>query len=746
MSEEKNEIIEEKELYELHVKPTYKMFYKEENSFGIFSVEISKDTEDASEIKTTSYGNFTIKGSMPFLDADKQYVVKVKSKIAIDKQGRESYEVASIYEKMPTSKDEQETYLRAVLTEKQVEEIFKVYPDHDILEMIAEDKFDYSLVKGLGDVTYQKVKEKVIKNLEYREAIVKLSEKYGVSHNMIKKMSDHYGSPTLLVQKIEEDPYILSYEVDGIGFKKADTIAMAEGVEKDSPQRIGACILYILDEESNNGHTWVSRNGISAKVAKELGLRMKNVTNYFDEIPTNTQINRRVYIDDSCLALKKNKKAEQEVANHIKRLLDIESNYHITNIDAKIDEAEEEQGFEFTSEQREAIQLAIEKNVIIINGKAGTGKTSVLKGVLKVLTGQDDLSYATCALSGKASQRIQESTGLMSATMHRLLKFNPNGGFAHDEENQLEQDIIVLDEASMVNSYLMSKLVCAIKDGAKLIILGDTAQLEPIGVGNCLLDMINSNAVPRVELTIVHRQAQKSGILSVANGVREGIQFAKKNEFSKKKLGELKDLWFYPCKEADKVFNNVLKLAEKFKGGNILDFQVVVPMKKRGKLSTENLNIALQDIFNPDDIGKQAIKRGNTVFRQGDKVIQNGNNYEVNVFNGTIGIVEYVDMSKKLMVIHFEGVGRVEYESDGLNQIDLAYALTVHRTQGSQWKYLVFAFDYSSYKLLSRQIVYTALTRAVSYGFLVCELSALIHAVRTDNSTQRNTFLVEMLK
>lgn len=738
----------EKEFYELTVKPTFKMFYAEDSSFGIFSVEPTKENDDAKDINLSSYGQFTVKGTMPFLEEGKQYVVKVKSKIVVDKQGREAYEIASIYESMPSTKEEQVSFLKAILTENQVEQIFKVYPDHDVVELISENKFDFSLVKGMGEVLYQKVKDKVMENIQYREAISKLAN-YGVTHNMIKKMSNHYGSPTLLMQKIEENPYILSYEIDGVGFKKADTIALSLGLSKDSPERIGACILYILEESGNDGHTWISRNKLVAGVAKELGLRMKLVTEFFENI-SDAKINSRLFIDESRIALKNNYQAEEKIAEHIKRLLSIEDNYYITNIAQKIDDAEQEQGFDFTSEQREAIELAIKKNVIIINGKAGTGKTSVLKGVLKVLTSQNGLTYATCALSGKASQRIQESTGLLSSTMHRLLGYNPQGGFTFNEENPLDYDIIVLDEASMVNSYLMSKLVSAVKDGAKLIILGDTAQLEPIGVGNCLLDMINSGVTPRVELTIVHRQAQKSGILSVANGVREGIQFAKKNDYTNKKLGELKDLWFYPYKNADTVYESVLQISKKFDGKNILDYQVIVPMKERGNLSTKSLNKALQDIFNPDEIGKSSIIRGKgkyeVQFRQGDKVIQNGNNYEVNVFNGTIGIIEYVDMAKKIIVINFEGVGRVEYGADQLGQIDLAYALSIHRTQGSQWKYVVVAFDYSAYVLLSRQIIYTAITRAVKNCFLICELDALLHAVRTDKSIERNTFLSQMLK
>jgi exodeoxyribonuclease V alpha subunit len=741
----------QKEFYELIISPTYKMFYSEDSSFGIFGAEFSKETEDSHHIKLNGYGNFTIKGNMPLLEADKKYVVKVRSEMAIDKQGRESYEVVSSYESMPSSKEETQEFLKAILTEKQVEEIFKVYPDNDVVELIADGKFDYNKVKGLGDVTYENVKKKVLENIQYREAIAKLSS-YGVTHKMIVKMSDQYGSPTLLVQKVESNPYILSYEVDGIGFKKADLIATNLGVEPDSQERIGACILYSLDQQANEGHSWISRNKLAAHVAKELGLRMRHITDYLEKMIEEsvfTEINKRLHIDESRVALEKNYRAEKAVARHIKRLLEVEDNYHITNIESRIDEAELEQGFEFTDEQREAIRLAVKKNVIIINGKAGTGKTSVLKGILKVMTGQNDLTYATCALSGKASQRIQESTGLLSSTMHRLLAYNPQVGFQRNEDDPLEQDVIVLDEASMVNSYLMSKLVCAVKDGAKLIILGDTAQLEPIGVGNCLLDMINSGTVPRVELTIVHRQAQRSGILSIANQIREGIQFAKRNVYKSQRLGELKDLLFYPYDNSDDVYNKVLEMAEKYNEG-ILDFQVIVPLKERGQLSTRSLNKALQEIFNPDEIGKPSLVRGKgdfqVQFREGDKVIQNGNNYDVNVFNGTIGIIEYVDMAKKIMVINFEGVGRIEYGVEQLNKIDLAYALSIHRTQGSQWKYVVVAMDYSSYKLLSRQILYTAITRAEKFCFFPCELNALLHAVDTDKSTIRNTFLVEILK
>lgn len=741
-------LIEEEQVLQVHLTLEREMYYNEDGNYGICSVGIAKNDLDYQKIKLSKYGSFTIKGSMPKLEHGKRYKAKLIEKE--DKKYGLGYNVVSIYEDAPISKDEQMSFLSSILTPKQTEEIFKAYPDDDILDLIKNDKFDISKVHGIGEVIFEKIKKKIEENMEYREAIIKLSDLYGVTHNMIKKLSDHYGSPTLLVQKVEENPYILSYEVNGIGFKKCDSIALGIGIDKNSPKRIEACLLFILDREENQGHVWVSKNKLISEIAKETEIRMNVVSEFFDNILENeSKVLKKITILGDKIATKSNYEAEKSIASHIERLLSIENNYHITNVDGLIYQAEQEQGFEYTEEQVEAIKLAVSKNVIIINGKAGTGKTSVLKGVIKVLSSQEGLKYATCALSGKASQRIQQSTNLPSSTMHRLLGYNPNTGFSYDEGNPLEQDVVVLDEASMVNSYLMDKLVCAIKDGAKLIILGDTAQLEPIGAGNCLLDLINSGSVPRVELTIVHRQAQKSGILSVANTVREGKQFCSKTDYKSRRLGELKDLWFYPYAEQESVVNQVIKLSKKYAEAktSILDFQVIVPMKERGKLSTFEINKELQDIFNPDELGKGKIVRGKVEFRQGDKVIQNGNNYELGVFNGTLGIIEYVDNATKTLVINFEDVGRVEYKGvEALKEIDLAYALTVHRTQGSQWKFVLFAIDYSSYVLLSRQLVYTALTRASNTCFLVTELNALTHAVRTDKSIKRNTFLEQMLK
>jgi exodeoxyribonuclease V alpha subunit len=730
------------EILEIIVKLEKSYYYSDENSFGICLCSFAEETDDSSKIKASSYGDFTLKGNMPYLEYGRKYKTKVKPKL--DPKYGLGYEIQSIYELTTSTIEEQHSYLKTLLTKKQFDEMITVYPNEDILELIKEDKFDYKKVRGLGDKNYIKLKQKILENLQYKEAIIELSEKFGLTHNMIKKLCEHYKSPTILVQKVNENPYILADEVNGIGFLRADQMAMSNGIEPTSFNRIRSCIYYLLNEKANDGHSFLYLEEILALSSKLLSLKKIYIEEAIEKVIEEDKYDIRAL--GNKIALYNNYRTEKSIANHIERLLRNDVRFFVSDIDRKIEDVELEQGFPFTEEQKNAIYQAIEKNCLIVNGKAGTGKTSVLLGIMKVLmSANNDLSYSTCALSGKASLRIQESTKLNSSTIHRLLKYSPRLGFYHNEENPLESDIVVLDEASMVNIYLMESLVSSIKSGAKFICLGDTSQLEPIGCGNAFFDLIQSGAIPRVELTQVHRQAQKSGILTVANKIREGKQFVVKDTYKSRKLGELEDLYFYPFSKQEKVLDKVLEISKQYKG-SILDYQVIVPMKSRGNLCTKELNKHLQEIFNPKTSNTKFLKRGEIEYREMDKLIQNGNNYEKDVLNGSIGIIEFVDTIQNVLHVKFEGSDRlVLYSKDELKELDLAYSLTVHRTQGSQFKNVVFALDNSAYIMLSRQLSYTALTRAIDYCFLVCELDSIRKSIRIDKSTKRQTFLQELL-
>jgi len=428
------------------------------------------------------------------------------------------------------------------------------------------------------------------------------------------------------------------------------------------------------------------------------------------------------------------------------RLKDAELKFNVPDIEMRIKETEDEQGFEFTDEQRQAIYESVKENVIIISGKAGSGKSTILKGVMNVLR---DYTYETCAFSGKAAQRIIESTGLKSKTIHRLLEYKPHLGFTYNAGCQISKDIIVLDEGSMVPSSLFYNLVSAIASGSKLIICGDIEQLLPIGSGSPFLDMINSGVISVVELTQVHRQAMLSGILLAANYVREGKQITGSDQEGNSVVGELKDLHIMIRNEEDEIFEKILDICRKSKDKfDLAEFQIITPMKNRGSICTKNLNLALQQIFNPDEFGdKVFLKRNGYDFKVGDKIIQRGNNYETGIFNGTLGFIINIDMEEKVAGFNFVGTEEIVYYSqDDMNSIDMAYALTVHSTQGSQFKNVIMGIDYSSYVLLNRQIVYTGITRASKTCVLVCENRALHYAISQNHANRRNTFLRELLE
>jgi RecD/TraA family predicted helicase len=728
-------------MIEIEVKIDRLVWSSTSNDFKIYgALPTNEDDINLHDLKFNQYNNLSISGVMPKLEVGSVYNVKMVEKNN-PKYGI-GYEVQNVFQNLPTSVDEQKAYLSTLLTELQVQNIYEVYNDgEDIIELMKTNKFDYRKIKGMGETTYNVVRTKVVANLELQEALIALS-KYGLTYNIVSKLVKKYGSAKLVVDKITENPYTLT-EVDGIGFAKCDTYALSMGVEPTSNYRIEACIKYVLDDVGNNsGHSWLSITGLVKKCTEMMKIDQKYSEEYLNKYSGKT-----LYISDDRVARINLYNYEKWISESVKRLLSTKPK-PVENLDEKINKAEEKQGFNFTDEQRDAIKMAVENNFVVITGKAGTGKTTILKGIVEVLKSDDEFKdYYACALSGKAAQRIAESTGLNSSTIHRLLGWNAeSNGFLHDYNNTLPKGAGVLDEASMVNSYICNALFGAMPTCGKLIVLGDVEQLEPIGAGNVFKDLVDSKFVPKVYLTQVHRQAMKSGILSTANNIREGIQFNTKDNYEERVIGELKDLHFKPYRKVETVKKAIIKACKQYLNApnfDLMNFQVIVPLKNRGEICTKKLNIELQEIFNPEM--KPVINRNGYDFKEGDKVIQQGNNYDINCWNGTLGIVKEVDTILKEITIDFVGVGSVKYNQEDMGQIDMAYALTVHRVQGSQFDNVVIGLDYSSYVLLSRQLVYTALTRASKLAILICENEALIHAIRTDNASKRNTFLKDML-
>jgi exodeoxyribonuclease V alpha subunit len=728
------------EVFEVKLTPQKQLFYG--NDFGIYACSTEQDVTGRIELDP-KYNSFVITGQMPQLVNDKEYTVQLKY-IQHKKYGR-TLDLVALKQELPTTIAGQHAYLRSILSESQANLLINALPDTDIISQIKDDTLDYKSIKGIGDHTYNKIKDKIIENFEIQEALVELSQ-YGITYKMIKKLISHFGSsPQLVVQKVKENCYVLC-SVSGLGFLKVDEYAEKMGIERNSPYRIDAAMNFILTEEEKKGHCWISKDKMIQQLCEITNLDRDVLINHVDNVSKDD-----FYIDDNRIGSLKTYKYESAIAECLLELLSVKNNFNVKDIDKRIKETEEIQGFEFTDEQKNAIYESANNNVIVISGRAGVGKSTILKGIMSVL---DDYTYETCAFSGKASQRIIESTGLSSKTIHRMLDFKPHMGFTYNKYNHLPYQIIDLDEGSMVNSHIFYQLVTAIKSGSKLTILGDVEQLPPIGSGLVMKDMIDSGKIPVVELTQVHRQALKSGILLAANYVREGKQIAGSDEYETKVVGELKDLYIVPKNNGEEIANYIENLCEKRKDKlDIMDFQVIAPMKNKGVLGTKNLNIMLQEIFNQskDEYGndKISLKRNGYDYRVGDKIIKQGNDYESGesgVFNGTLGQIIEIDPEERLAGIQFVGIdGLVSYSQDDLDQIDMAYALTVHRVQGSEFRFVIFAFDYAAWIMLNRQLVYTGLTRASEKCVLVCEIRALRHAIRTNDSNKRNTFLKELL-
>lgn len=731
----------------IEVKITREVYKSTQNDWKIYGA-IPNNEDDISEhnLKLNEYGNITLNGEMPKLEVGRVYKAKVVEK-ENPKYGV-GYNVLHIYQEMPKDIESQKKYFETLLTERQVKNIFEVYEGQDVIQLMKDNQFDYSLVNGIGEKIYEQIRTKIMDNLELQEALVELS-RFGLTYSIVSKLVKKYGSAKLVIQKIQNNPYVLT-EVEGIGFIKCDKYALEMGVEKDSEERLTACLSHVLDEGANNdGHSWMKKKDVIKKMFSYTKVNKKLIGDFLDRLNGE---NYKFYTEGEVIAKMNLFNYENYINKALKRLLKHKPS-KIENLDTIIKEVEEKQGFDFTDEQRKAIELAVEHNVILITGKAGTGKTTILRGIVEVIKRNEKEfpEYFTCALSGKASQRIQESTGLTSSTIHRLLGWDSeNNGFGFNHNNTLPKGVVVLDEGSMVNTYIGNALISAVSTGSKLIILGDDEQLEAIGAGNLFKDILNSGVIPVAILTQVHRQALKSGILSTANTVRDGIQFNGSDNYESRVIGELKDLYFKPYAKPEKVKDSVLKACRQYKktkNYDIMNFQVIVPMKNRGELCTKVLNVELQRIFNDNHNDDIFLERNGYEFHKGDKIIQNGNNYDVNVFNGTLGIIKNVDANAKKIEIDFIGAEEtIVYTSDQLNQIELAYALTVHRCQGSQFDNVVIGIDYSSYIMLSRQLLYTALTRASKLCILCCENKAIRHAVRTDKASNRNTFLLNLLK
>lgn len=745
------------ETIKLNVTVDHKRFYSSDSMWGVygFTPNTNRDKIEGLDWK----GVFAVSGNTPELTIGSDYDIEITPSYN-EKYGK-GYSFIMVAAKRPTSVKEQQEYIKAMVTDRQYKEILKVYPNDLILDLMEKDEFDFTEIKGIGVKTYQKIKKYLFDNLEIQEALVELKD-LDISFNSMKKLIEYFGDSRTLVQRVNSNIYELC-NVSGFGFKKIDAYALNRGDDPTSGDRILAAIKHTLKQDADRGDSWISIPDIAKELDKLLEINIGYINDMLENI---SEKDKTIYKDEeNRIALRNNYVYEKNFYEKLIKMSRQPSFTKVDNIEEKIKSLEKKNGFEYTSEQKEAIKKSVGSNVLIVNGRAGTGKSTNIKGIVDLL---EDYSYMSVALSGKAV-KVLKNNGLRAQTIHKTLMQTID--YETGDSRPMPYDIIIVDEASMVNNQLFYELTEALKKDAKLIIVGDNGQLPAIGSGANFDNVIRfGDKIAKQELTIIHRQAQKSGILSAANTIRDGEQINSPYSLETEVYGELEDMVLIPTDDETNIKDMVLDIAKRNKDKDLFEFQVITGRVDVGELSVQSLNKELQKVFN--DVNRPFVSRGAYEYRVGDKVIQNGNNYEANVyqetspfeteeivfeetmevFNGTLGKIVDIhfdhDKTRKDHKVHirFEDEEKiVEYSVNDMSQVGLAYALTVHKLQGSSSDNVVFAFDGASFMLLSREFVYTGITRAKKGCIMIAENKILHMGVKKVSGGNRRTFLKDML-
>ena len=753
--------------FEMQLEVNRELFYNEESMFGIYSCDV---IEYNTELIKNDYGNIALQGNTRRLTAGERYVIKFEGAYSHAKYG-DFYKIVEVEAQKLDTLDGQDKFLREIISESHLASLKKAYPNEKLVDFILEGKVDVNKTKGIKEKTLAKIIDEINANMHLAILMTYLAD-LDIPSNKLSKILAYFKNPEEAMQMIETNIYALC-DIKTFGFKTVDDIALRRGDDPKSTHRIEACIRYTLNQDTGEGHTWSIRNHLLAACSDLLSLPMTDV-----EATLNEMDKHDIYQTDERVGLSYIRRMEKKILANLIRIKEAFVPPNIDNIELKMKTTEEYQGFQFTDEQRKAIIEGSQHGVMVMNGVAGSGKSATVKGLIDSL-GTDN--YMTACLSGKAVQVLSQR-GIKSSTIHRMLGFE-EGKFAHDEESPLPYRVVVLDEVSMINVPLVNSVIQAIANGAKLIIVGDSGQLPAIGYGDVLRDLLATQLFPTFELTQVHRQAAQSGILSLANNIRKGIQPFQYDYSGTETFGELQDQTVISYANKDNIPNDIVNIAKAYSQrikspSDLFDFQVIVSNKERGSLSVKSLNIQLQAVFN--NMNKPTLNRNGYEYREGDKIITQGNAYgkykfnsvnqhhemmertadmkdkeakeflkrfKLDLFNGTMGYIHTIDKSSKTVFICIEGSeGVIGLSESEMDKIDMAYVATCHKLQGSGIKNVIFALDYGAYKLLSKQLVYTALTRASVKGVALVENNALYAAISNDASGNRRTFLADLIQ
>lgn len=687
------------------------VFRNEQNGFTVANV------------KPEGSRKMTAVGIMPFLAAGER--VSLVGEMVEHREYGAQIKVESYTALMPDNQSDIEKYLASGIIKGVGPATSKLIVRHfgeqtlDVLEAHPEWLTE---IPGIGPKRAKLIGESFAENVGMRRTMMFL-QGLGLSPNMAGKVCSKFGEMTEAV--IKANPYRLADEIDGIGFRTADQIALGLGFTRESRIRLLSGIRYVLNEAvGGEGHVYLPYDRLIDESCKILASGEEPVLNAMAELIVNKQLVRQEIEGVTAIYLPRLYDAECEVALRVRRLKASAGKNKLSPMRAEelIDKYEKESGVTLAGEQREAVLAAAFNGITIITGGPGTGKTTSIRCLIRLMEEQGKIEL--CAPTGRAAKRMTEATGRPARTIHRMLEYQGDDeGFGRDHDNPVDADVIIVDETSMVDIFLMRALLRAVRPGARLVLVGDADQLPSVGAGNVLKDMISSGVVPVAQLTEIFRQAAQSNIVMNAHRINKGeypVILNRDTDFFLERKQSLKEV-------AQSVVALVKNRLPKYLGVDaVRDIQVMAPMKK-GDAGVYELNRLLQAELNPARPGIAELKRGDTLFRVGDKVMQIKNDYDLEwekdgeegegVFNGDIGYIAAIDRDDGLLTVEFDDGRRVEYSGGELDELELAYCMSVHKSQGSEFIAVVLPLYAGPPMLMTRNLLYTAVTRAKK---LVC--------------------------
>ena len=669
------------------------------------------------------------------------------------------FKVVSFEEKAPEDQEAIERYLGSgaikgigLAMAARIVRRFK----EDTFRIIEEEPERLVEVKGISERKAMEIASQVNEKRDLRQAMIFLQQ-FGITMNLAVKIYNKYGQEVYGILK--ENPYRLADDIEGVGFRTADDIAAKAGIRTDSDFRVRSGILYTLLQASGEGHTFLPQEELTAKTSELLGIDKDIIEKNYMDLSIDRKIIMKQSGDQVQIYSSSFYYMEANTATML-RELDITYDVADAEIEQRIHNIEKQTGMQLDEHQVQAVKEAVRNGLLIITGGPGTGKTTTINTIIRYFE-IEGMDIFLAAPTGRAAKRMSETTGFEARTIHRMLELNGgmegSAGFERNETNPLETDVVIIDEMSMVDITLMNSLLKAIAPGTRLILVGDINQLPSVGPGSVLKDIIQSEAFNVVMLTKIFRQASTSDIIVNAHKINRGEEVSLDNKSM--------DFFFLKRYEADIIINVVLQLVKqklpKFVDATPYDIQVLTPMRK-GLLGVERLNGILQQYLNPPDKSKREKEHGDMVFREGDKVMQTKNNYQLEweirtkfgltvdkgmgIFNGDMGIITEINDFAETMTVEFDEGRKVEYSYKLLDELELAYAITIHKSQGSEYPAVVIPLLNGPSMLMNRNLLYTAVTRARKCVTLVGNDTTFNQMIQNTSQQKRYSGLCDRLK